>query len=188
MQQKEITIEYDLTDGEMRQALKIFDRRTKFKKRMILTLLLLFIAAYNIVDLFVFRVDSNMPAFLAMAAMALIAIMWYNLRREHNAYAAAVENMKFRMKIDNEGINAECRMQNAECRDELRSSDPRSSESDETDGTAAEEWGNDSKSFKFAEDNIEIVANDQLYLIFIGKEWMYAIPRRCTDGQLTMYD
>lgn len=100
-----IEIKYDLAGEEVKKALKVFQKKTIFKKNLIYTavLVILFILYLQML----FKDPTRMVAkILAPLCVVVIAFIWYLPARHIKATAQAVElnNDTFRIEICSEGI------------------------------------------------------------------------------------
>ena len=100
-----IEIKYDLAGEEVKKALKVFQRKTIFKKNLIYTAVLAILFLLYLQMLFK-DPGSTVAKILAPLCIAVIGFIWYLPARHIKATAQAVElnNDTFRIEICTEGI------------------------------------------------------------------------------------
>lgn len=100
-----IEIKYDLAGEEVKKALKVFQRKTIFKKNLIYTAVLAILFLLYLQMLFK-DPGSTVAKILAPLCIAVIGYIWYLPARHIKATAQAVElnNDTFRIEICTEGI------------------------------------------------------------------------------------
>ena len=100
-----IEIKYNLCGDDVKKALKVFQKRTIYKKNLIYTIVLAVLFILYIKTLF--DDPANTPAkFLAPLCVVIIAYIWYLPKKHIKATAEAVEltNDTYRIEICKEGI------------------------------------------------------------------------------------
>ncbi len=100
-----IEIKYDLAGSEVKKALKVFQKKTIFKKNMIYTVILAILFLLYLQMLYK-DPNSTVAMILAPLCVAVIGFIWYLPARHIKATAQAVElnHDTFRIEICAEGI------------------------------------------------------------------------------------
>ena len=100
-----IKIKYDLAGEEVKKALKIFQRKTIFKKNVIYTAVLVILFVLYL-DMLFKDPSSTTAKILAPLCVVVIAFIWYLPARHIKATAQAVElsHDTFHIEICSEGI------------------------------------------------------------------------------------
>lgn len=146
-----VCVRYSFNGAEVRQALKIFQRDTIYKKNAVYSLLLLVIFMIYTVNL-IKHPDEAFSMFLAALCLAVIMFIWY-LPAKHikkAAQAADSEPIALRMTIYGDCV-----------------------------------WcGEDESGFvlNYNKEITKVFETPDLFLLCVGKERVFILPKRCLDG------
>lgn len=169
----EVQFTYDITKDEMIRGMKFFDRKTKFNKRVLNTVLLSILAGIYTYDWFAGSSIRSMCVFIIGICIALIAVMWFNVyNRRRNLAAGSQDAGQFSVTVDSGNISM--------LAVEGTGKDiPPEDDEEETEETR----------LKLEDGKITVYRLEDMFIIFVAKEWLYIFPHRCMDGeQITAID
>lgn len=176
-------INYDITLDEEDRAFRIFQRLYVFKKNLFRSALFAIVAIIFAVQIIMGKGDGVAWGLMAVS-IAFIGVIWITPIRIRKMLLVALETLKddrYILRLYDSGFEIETVIPqgDAEIAREIDEAD--GEEYDETEEETLERLKPPVSEYKFSQEGLRLVENDEMYLIFVSKETFHILPKRALD-------
>ena len=177
-------INYDITLDEEDRAFRIFQRLYVFKKNLFRSALFAVVAVMFLIQIAMGKGD-NIAWGLMTVCIAFIAVIWITPIRIRKMLLVALETLKddrYIMRIYDSGFEIETVIPQDDAEIAKAIDDADGEERDETDEETLERLTPPKSEYRFSQEGLRLVENDDMYMIFVSKETFHILPKRALDG------
>lgn len=177
-------INYDITLDEEDKAFRIFQRLYVFKKNLFRSALFAIVAVMFLIQIAMGKGD-NIAWGLMTVCIAFIAVIWITPIRIRKMLLVALETLKddrYIMRIYDSGFEIETVIPDSDAEIAKAIDDADGEERDETEEETLERITPPKSEYRFSQEGLRLVENDDMYMIFVSKETFHILPKRALDG------
>lgn len=177
-------VNYDITLDEEDRAFRIFQRLYVFKKNLFRSALFAIVAIIFAVQIIMGKGDGLAWGLMAVS-IAFIGVIWITPIRIRKMLLVALETLKddrYILRLYDSGFEIETVIPqgDAQIAREIDEADG-VGETDETEDETLERLKPPVSEYKFSQEELRLVENDEMYLIFVSKETFHILPKRVLD-------